>query len=122
MSEKSFVSQSVAVCPVCTKEHATGILCNQRLRNTLEPKTVTGWEMCPEHRKMKDDGFIALVGIDPDKSDAGLTLSGVWRIGMFAHLRESVWPSIFNVPPPTKKLCFVGKDVLELLEKIPQEA
>ena len=111
----------MAVCPVCTKEHATGVLINQRLRNTLEPKTVTGWEMCPEHQKMKDEGYIALVGIDHAKSDADLTLSGVWRIGMFAHLRELVWSQIFTVPPPPKKLCFVDKDTLELLEKIPQE-
>ncbi len=111
----------MAVCPVCAKEHATGILFNQRLRHTLDPKTVTGWEMCPEHQKMKDEGYIALVGIDHAKSDVGLTLGGVWRIGMFAHLRGHVWPQIFNVPPPEKKLCFVDKDTLDLLAKIPQE-
>lgn len=71
--------------------------------------------MCPEHEKLRKQGYIALVGVDKEKSD-GCTCKGVWRTGKLAHLKESAWGGVFNMPVPAKGLCFVPDDVIEMLE------
>lgn len=123
MSEKSFVTMEAAVCPVCGKQHDTGnLLLDQRMRNRFDRQTVTGWQMCEEHQKLKDAGYIALVAIDESKSDRERTLSGVWRTGAVAHVRASAWPKMFNVPMPAQGLCFVDEDVIKLLsEQMPAD-
>jgi len=66
---KSHVGMEQKVCPVCGTAFDTGtILLDKRLRNSLERKTVTGWDLCPEHAKLWKKGYIALVECDPEKS------------------------------------------------------
>lgn len=59
----SYASIEQKVCPVCCKKHDTGIILDKRLRNTLEPATVTGYEMCPDCQGRDDEGYVALVGV-----------------------------------------------------------
>ena len=114
-SPKSHVSLEQNVCPVCARTHDVGVLLHRQMKQGLPSKTVTGWSMCPEHEKLRKEGYIALVGVDQAKSD-GFTAAGVWRTGKLAHLKESAWGGVFNMPPPAKALCFVPDDVIEMLE------
>ena len=120
MPEKSFVTLEQAICPVCGKNHDTGnLLLDQRMRNTFERHTVTHFELCPECKQFQADGYIALVEIDPKRSVFNgdvVKPEDAWRTGRICRVREQVWPSIFNVPPPTKGLAFVEADVIDKLE------
>lgn len=120
MSEKSHVSLEQKVCPVCAQTHDVGVLLHKRLAKTLEPRTVTGWAMCPEHARLEGEGYIALVGVDRDKS-TDMTLGGVYRTGDIAHIRAEVFGELLNVPTPQTPLVLVDPETIEQLKtKWPQ--
>ena len=51
--EKSYVSLEQHICPVCLKTFDTGnLLFDEQLRNIFERYTVTGYELCEEHKKV----------------------------------------------------------------------
>ena len=67
MNDKSHVSLERHVCLVCGTAFDTGsILLDKRLRASMERYTTTGWDLCAEHQKLSDDGFVALVECDPE--------------------------------------------------------
>ncbi len=69
MSDKSYVSLEQHVCLVCGAAFDTGnLLLDRRLRASMEHHTKTGWGLCTEHQKLADDGFVALVECDPQRS------------------------------------------------------
>lgn len=69
MNDKSHVSLEQHVCLVCGASFDTGaILLDKRLRASMERHTATGWGLCPEHQKLSDDGCVALVECDPQRS------------------------------------------------------
>lgn len=116
--DKSHVAMEQACCPVCGNVFDTGnILLDTQLRQTLRQKEVTGFRMCPEHQKLRDDGFTALVAIDESKSEHPLTPASVWRTGAVAHLRNEAWPNVFNVPVPSQGMCFVPNEVIDMLQQ-----
>lgn len=125
---KSHVSLEKHICAVCGHPFATGgILIDKRLRESLEPTTVTGYGMCPEHQKLKDDGFVALVEVDPDKSGVvdgteAVKLHAVYRTGAVAHVRVALFPHLINVPVPPEMMLFVEPGVIEKMQAMmPQE-
>ncbi len=122
MTTKSHVSMETHVCVVCATEYNTdAILLDRRVRQVLDPTTCTGWGMCPEHEAMKDDGYIALVEANTPPTGETLTPGDADRTGQICHVRESVWGKIFNIPVPSKGVCFVEPGVIEYLEAIPTE-
>lgn len=124
MSDKSYVTMEQHACLVCGKPFDTGaLLLDRRVRPIFDRHTVTGWDLCPEHKKLHDEGYIALVGIDPAKSDGAnhnsVKPGDAWRTGEIAHLRRSVFPNIFSVPLPDGPMIFVDSGVIERLKAIP---
>lgn len=120
---KSYVSLERKVCPVCGEEFDSGALfLDKRMRESMEHHTITGWALCPEHQRLFDEGYVALVGIDKLQS-RGSRPGEVWRTGKLAHIRRSVWPNVFNVPLDDKlPLVWVENDVIEKLkERMPKE-
>jgi hypothetical protein len=114
----SFVAMEKKACPVCGQTFDSGaVLINTRLRDIKEP-AITGWEFCPDHQKLKDDGFIALVEIDENKSRRPFTPDSVWRTGRIAYVRNEVAAEIFNVPLSDKGLAFVDANVIDKLAAI----
>lgn len=100
---KSYVSMEQHVCPVCGVAHDTGVvLLDKRLRDSMESHTITGWSLCPEHAKLFEDGYIALIGCRtaPKKGDSPGDLD---RDGRIARLRSEVWENVFDVPAPRMK-------------------
>ena len=87
MNDKSHVSLEQHVCLVCGTAFDTGaILLDKRLRASMERHTATGWGLCPEHQKLADDGFVALIECDPQRSVAG------WRAHEARHTGRAGWP------------------------------
>lgn len=123
MNEKSHVSLEQHVCIVCGAAFDTGaILLDRRLRASMQHHTATGWGLCAEHRKLFDDGYVALVECDPQRS--GLPTNGTrvkpeqaYRTGRLAHLKREVFARVFNVPIEATQVCvFVEPGVIEQLQ------
>lgn len=125
MSDRSHVSMEQRVCLVCGRLFDTGsILLDMRLRPSMEPRTITGWDLCPEHRKLHAQGFVALVECDPTKSGhpaAGATVSPsqVYRTGRLAHLKREVFADLFKGVTASNTPCvFVDPEVMDLLRRL----
>ena len=123
MHDKSHVSLEQHVCLVCGTAFDTGaILLDKRLRASMERRTATGWGLCPEHQKLSDDGFVALVECDPQRSRAAAGAARMkpdqaHRTGRLAHLKREVFADVFNVPIEDKQPCvFVEPGVIEQLQ------
>jgi hypothetical protein len=121
MEDKSYVSLEQRVCLVCGASFDTGsLLLDKRLRASMKRHTTTGWGLCPEHQKMSDDGFVALVECDPERSGAAaagrLKPEQAYRTGRLAHLRRAVFAQVFNVLIDDKQACvFVEPGVIDQL-------
>ena len=121
MTDKSHVSMEQHVCLVCGVTFDTGaILLDKRLRASMEHRTTTGWGLCAEHQKLADDGFVALVECDPQRSGSpagSLKPEQAHRTGRLAHLKRHVFATVFNVPIEANQPCvFVEPGVIEQLE------
>lgn len=69
MEEKSHVSLEQRLCLVCGLGFDTGvILLERRLRQSMKRHTLTSWGLCDAHRKLFEDGFVALIECDPQRS------------------------------------------------------
>jgi len=87
---------------------------------------MTGWALYHEHRKMTDDGFVALIECDSERSAVAadtdrLKPEHAYRTGNVAHVRRELCTKLFDVPlEPFEDYVFVevgGIDRLELLMK-----
>jgi hypothetical protein len=123
MNEKSHVSMERCVCVVCGAEYDTGaLLIDKRLRASLEHYTTTGWGLCPEHRRLFDDGFVALVECDPERSGASaqtnvLKPGQAFRTGRIAHVKRELFGRASNVSIQPETPCvFVDSDVIDRLQ------
>jgi hypothetical protein len=124
MNDKSHVSMEQHTCLVCAKTYDTGaILLDRTLRATLERHTMTGWGLCPEHEKFTQEGFIALVECDPDKSDTpdaqgNLKPWRVFRTGIVTFLKREAFLRLFEVPSPEQlpPCVFVEPAVTQLIK------
>ena len=121
MNDKSHVSLEQHVCLVCGKAFDTGtILLDKRLRASMKHHTTTGWGLCAEHQKLADDGFVALVECDPQRSGSpggSLKPEQAYRTGRPAHLKHHVFAKVFNVQIEANQPCvFVEPGVIEQLE------
>ncbi len=122
MSDKSYVTMEQHQCPVCGKTHDTGnILMDQRLRERFERFTVTGMSLCPEHKKLHDDGYLALVAVDPAKSkpdyaSGHIKPENAWRTGKVAHLKHGPAAKMFdNLSDPLPEFVFCDDEVIDKL-------
>lgn len=124
MNGKSHVSLEQHVCLVCGTAFDTGaILLDKRLRASMEHHTTTGWSLCPEHQRLFDDGFVALIECDPERSgsaaDGLLKPAQAFRTGRLAHLRRSVFAQVFNVSIEATQACvFVELGVIDRLQSM----
>lgn len=129
MNDKSHVSLEQRVCLVCGSTFDTGaILLDKRLRQNLERHTVTGWGLCPEHERLFQEGYVALVECDPQRS-GGAPSSGsmkpeqAYRTGRLAHLKHETFANVFNVPVAAVQPCvFVEPGVIDYLQAMVEPA
>jgi hypothetical protein len=83
------------------------------LRQSLDTYTTTGWGLCLEHQKLHDDGFVAFVECDPEKSGSPssgdrLKLGDAFRTGRVVHLKREYFSALFNAEiQPNLPMVFV---------------
>ena len=84
--------------------------------------TATGWGLCPEHQKLSDDGFVALVECDPPRSGVSsgtgrIKPAQAYRTGSCAHLKREAFARVFDVPIAADQPCvFFEPGVIERLQ------
>lgn len=126
---KSYVTMEQHVCPVCTQAHDTGnLLLDTRLQERFDMHTPTGWELCPDCARLRDDGYVALIVCDPRKSvmhrgdtkdgAAIAKLEDAYRTGDYVHIRLAAFQSIFNTSPPSGLVAFIDEEIFEFLKEI----
>lgn len=123
---KSHVSMQMKICLVCCNKYSAAILLDRRMKDSLEPETVTGWGLCEEHKKLFDDGYIALIGIDESKStikaNGNITAEDAYRTGNVCHVRYPVLQGFFNMPiNPKLPIIFVEDEVINKLQECTNE-
>lgn len=125
MSEKSHVSIEQHFCVVCGSTFETGhILMELSLRPNLDPYTATGWGLCPEHQKLADEDYVALVECDLQRSglpaDSRRVKPGeAHRTGRVVHLKRRLFSSTFSVSAnETQPFVFIEPGVIELLQSM----
>ena len=123
MTEKSHVGMGAHVCPVCTKRHDEVVLIDKRLKKTLTSDEMMGFKLCEEHQKLKDEDYIALVGIDENKSMQPYDIATVYRTGKIAHIRDSAYPQIFGTDAPSNafNIALCDDETFTKLQQIPVE-
>lgn len=127
---KSHVAMEQKMCLVTGKLYDTGtILLDRRMEDTLEQPTVTGWGFCPEVQEKLDNGYVAFIGIDPEKStikndritikNDRITKEDAYRTGKILYIRRSVLPNIINIPiPEDMQFMFIDDAALEQVAEI----
>jgi len=127
MNEKSHVGMEARICIVCGEQYDTGIIfLDKRLRNTLEHHNVTGTGICPEHQKYIDDGYIILVGVDPERSTIGenqtVKPTNAYRTGSVAFMKADLWDDFTEMPRPPDAIAYVEDEIISLLNDINEKA
>lgn len=90
-----FVGMQVMTCQICGREHSHGasILLNRRFKPIKDEELQGGYHLCEDDEKMFNQGYIALIEVDPSKSK---TEEGVfWRTGQIVHVRKELAASLF---------------------------
>lgn len=126
---KHYVSKEMKQCPVCGELHCTGVLLDKKLRKQLEEQTVTGLQLCPEHARLHQEGYIALI-VTTDQPAAGantLTVTAT-RTGDIAHVQRKVLQELTDLPEEAlaSPILFIDPAVLASLadlcgETLPEE-
>lgn len=130
MKDKSYVTMEQKTCFVCGNSYDTGaILLDTRLRERFDRFTTTGLGMCPEHKKVIDDGYVILIGCDASKSepkDGAHTVDPkkAYRTGSLAYIKPELYRQMFTLDLPPNKVAFSDQSVIEYLEEMkkPTEA
>ena len=123
MSDKSYVSIEKKQCPVCGTLHDVGILLDRRLRNSMEQSTVTGYDLCPEHKELHESGYIAFIGVANNyhPQDNKGHVSDAPRTGEYIHMRRELAKQMIpNMPDDylAQPLVFIPQESIDQIKEI----
>lgn len=122
MSEKSHVSMVQHQCLVCLTTFNTGeLLLHQRLSPVLDRHTVVGHSLCPDCKKLHEDGFIAFVGVRNSSQHERLTQKEAQRSGDIVHVRRELANDLFNMKFDEQPLSFCDQEVIEYLAALSKQ-
>jgi hypothetical protein len=119
------------LCVVCWEPCDTGsLLIDERLRNSFDPKTVTGLHgLCEEHQKLYDDGYFAMVEVSNPENTSGDVLKNqdAERTGRIIHIRFEVAERLFNQPVQKKggkylPMSFISTEAADKLQQMSSAA
>jgi hypothetical protein len=117
--QKNFVALEKAVCPVCGTLHETGaVFLHRHLHNIPKADTVTRYALCPEHKRLEDEGYIALV----EAESRPATLADAVRTGNILHIKRDIWGGVFNTPCPDGPMVFAEMGTVDKIQARIKEA
>lgn len=116
---KSHVGMGAMTCPVCGREHSESVLLHKQLKEVFpdssNQKVHTGYELCPEDKEKHEQGYVALIEVDPSKSDIN---KGVfYRTGDMAHMRRDAAKEVFVGQDVSMPIMHVEIGILEKLRE-----
>lgn len=115
-TSSNYVRMGKHQCIICGELFDSGeILLNTRLHAIPESETCTGFGLCPEHKKLHEDGYVALVEITNHNTGQELAFETANRTGRLVHLRREACSQIFNQPAHDGPLVFVDQQVFDKL-------
>lgn len=119
----SYVKMEQRMCPVCGKRHECGgLLLHTQLKDIPDDKTVTGYDLCPEHQTLFDDGYIAFVEVSNAHKRETLKMEDANRTGQVVHVRRTAASWMFSGIPEDLPMVFVEPEVVNFLKsKLPTE-
>lgn len=125
--KKSCVTMEQHYCPICTEEKDTGaILMDERLRKTFERHTTTGMGICNDCQEKLDDGFIAMLEVDPTKSEitpnGKITPENAYRTSDYLWMRRAVAESILSVDVKEYPFIYIEPEVMAMFKEMSQES
>jgi hypothetical protein len=114
------------MCIVLGKPYNTqSLLLDKRMKDSLENNTITGWGISPEVQEKIDEGFVALIEINEEKStvtDGKILPENAYRTGVVAYLKKII---LFNLVPNLPEdipFIFVAEDFIPGLQKLQENA
>lgn len=120
-----YVAIAKKVCPVCNKIHShdAEILLNRKMKPIKEEETFTGYQLCASDQEKFDKGYVALVTIDPDKSEltssGNIDMNGAYHLAKVAHIKRNVLPNIINVEVPEKQpFIYIDEEAFDKIQDI----
>jgi hypothetical protein len=103
---------------VCLRRYPTGgVLIHKGKR---PPRTKLDWGLCLQHKRHHIHKLIALVEIDPTKSNPDKAPDEVVRTGTVIYLSRPLYDHIFTGDPPESGVAFVGPEVVAILQRLRQ--
>lgn len=101
-----FVAMVTYTCPVCFKEHSRNA--EILIHKQMEPikNTKAGYRLCEEHYK---DGYVCLVEVNPVTE---------CTTGTYMHVREEVYPQLFNIERGEHEFVFIEPSATEKLRSM----
>ena len=122
---KSFVSMEQKQCIVCGEIYDSGsLLLNRRMTPNMEQHTLTGLGACPEHQKLADDGYIALIGVNESTKNSTLKPSEADRTGELVFLKKEAFEKMFTtkLDPGKFPMVYVSPELINELKLLATKA
>ena len=86
--------------------------------DATDPTDEVSWGLCAEHQTLKDEGYIAFVGVNRDKTEGEMNFDNVHRTGDVVHLSRKAYDQIIEMPCPPGNVLFCGEDTIALLTRM----
>jgi hypothetical protein len=114
------VSLEQKQCPVCGEVFETRvILFDMRLRGGMRRRTVTGWQLCPEHQALSEAGYVALVeATRADSLDSKtVQMEDTERTGQICHMKRESAKIVLGIDNPELDFVFVEPGVIQHIQE-----
>mgnify|MGYP000035305619 CR=1 FL=1 len=125
MADKSHVGMGHQQCLICGTKHDEAVLLDKRLRKTLTRDMLTGNDSCPECSGRLKEGYIALLGVDPERSvPDGNTLrpENAHRTGDLLWIKKDIAKNMFNMKSVDTPFMFIEPEGIKQLTKMAEAA
>jgi hypothetical protein len=113
--DKSYVTIEKKLCPVCGTEHESGsLLLDKRVRPKFDMYTTTGYDLCKECKKKYDEGYLAMVVCDTEKSqpvNGKLKMENAYKTGQVVHMKRDAVERMFPGIPVELPLIFIDEEL-----------
>lgn len=81
-----------AICIICGKSEGGRVTKHKHIREAFEMKIPGNWDMCKPHKKLHQEGFIALVEALPPEDGK----DEAHRTGKFIHVKYDLAEQLFK--------------------------
>lgn len=115
-----------AVCVICGKSKGGSVTKDKHIREIFEMKKPGEWDMCKEHKKLFQEGFIALIeAVEPAHTllDAIPVQVEARRTGKIVHVRYELAEQLFRTAiDRTLPMVFCAEGVTQRFESMMRNA